>query len=55
MMPSDVWKFEFYQKSNVGWPQQSQPESAPKFNMIFHDSTTFFFKTSKQRQIQEPG
>ena len=47
----EVWAFEFHQpvflKSNIGWPQQPPTEEVLKFNMSFHDSVYFFFKTSK--------
>ena len=32
-----------FQKSNIAWPQQPPAEKVLKFNVIFHDSTHFFF------------
>ena len=29
----------FFQKNDIGWPQQPPTEKVPEFNMIFHDST----------------
>ena len=34
-----------FQKSSIGWPQQSPTERALKFNMIFHDSTNKLFSS----------
>ena len=39
-----------FQKSNIAWPQQPLTERLLKINMIYPDSTQFFFfKTSKYR------
>ena len=40
----DIWVLSiFFQKSNIGWPQQPPTEMVPIFNLIFYDSTNIFF------------
>ena len=37
-----IIRTNFY-KSNIVWPQQPPTEKVLKFNMLFHDSSNFFF------------
>ena len=40
----DIWVLSiFFQKSNVGWPQQPPTEKVTIFNLIFYDSINISF------------
>ena len=41
-----------FQKRNIDWHQQPPTEKVKKFNVLFHDSTNFFFKTSNRAEFQ---
>ena len=46
----EIWVLSTsFQKSNMGWPQQPPAERALKFNIIFHDSTQFFFSKHQSK------
>ena len=41
----DIWVLSIYfQKSNIGWPQQPLTEKVTIFNLIFYDSINIFSK-----------
>merc|ERR1712051_161036 len=55
----NIWEmgaFEFYQyffqKSNIGWPQQPPTEMVPIFNLIFYDSTNIIFYLKHQIKVE---
>ena len=38
-----------FQKIDIGWPQQPPTKNMLKFNMIFYDSTKFFFSKRQNK------
>ena len=49
----DIWVLSiFFQKSNIGWPQQPPTEKVPIFNLIFYDSTNIFFSLKHQINVK---
>ena len=48
----DIWvSSTYFQKSNIGWPQQPLTEKVIKFNMVWFYQKTFFSKRQNKAEV----